>query len=178
MDMVKQKRFARVWWGVLAPLALALPAWAEAPQDGAQGYTQPQPQQPVNINPQPAAGSNGIKIWDDRVFDLSGGTAEPETRTSVGGSRRYLDKTKELDYNTEQRARWMASCASLKDSNFKAYGECVETQKKKELGSRTNFGTREGASASEGISKPSSAPAGMQGIRPQTDAAPSESEAE
>jgi hypothetical protein len=158
-DMVKQKRS---WW-VLVAVALsfltASPLWAEGQPLGQQQGGQ------QNLNPQPAAGANNIKIWDDRVFDLNGGTQEPESRTSNGGTRRYLDKTKDLDYNTEQRDRWMKSCASLRESDFKAYGDCVDAQKKKELGSRTNFGTRDPRS-SDGVNNQRNAPAGVQGVAP------------
>lgn len=141
--MVKPKRF-------LPLLVVCTLASAEAPPPG-----QPQAQQPmqVQIAPPPPA-PDRIKIFDDRVFDLSGGTNEPTTRTSAGGNTRYLDKDKELDYNTEQRDRWMKNCASLKETDYKAYSQCFEAQKKKETGSRTNFGMREPRSGSDGVNAP------------------------
>lgn len=116
-----------------------------------------------------------IKIFDDKVFDLNGGTTNTDTRSGADGKGRYLDKSKELNYNTEQYERWKASCDSLKEKDMKAYRACVESKKKKELGSRSNFGTsdfgtREPRSGGQGLNVPrpgnSAAPAGINGIRP------------
>lgn len=115
-------------------------------------------------NQQPS--KNSISIFDDRTFNLDGGTNSPETRQSIRGNTRYLDKSKELDYNAPQRERWIAACESLKERDFKAFQECVASQKKKELGSRTNFGIREPRSGSDGLNSPAGGPRGMDGIRP------------
>lgn len=130
-------------------------AHAEAPNTAPTAPVSPTAPSPAN---------NNIKIFDDRVFDLGGGTYTPETRTSPGGNTRYLDKDKELNYNTEQRGRWMAACESLKETDFKAYSQCVESQKKKELGSRTNFGAREPRSGDE--KTPPISPRGMEDVKP------------
>ncbi len=105
------------------------------------GETTP-PAAPAAPGAQAPAASNNIKIFDDRVFNLDGGTSVPESRVSPGGTTRYIDNTKELDYNTEQRDRWLKNCAALKEVDFKAFKECVESQKRKETSGRANFGTR------------------------------------
>lgn len=106
------------------------------------------PQAPASQPVQTPAANNNIKIFDDRVFNLDGGTSLPDARVSPrSGEMRYLDNSKELDYNTEQRDRWLKNCASLKEVDFKAFKECVESQKRKETSGRANFGTRQPRSA-------------------------------
>jgi hypothetical protein len=161
-DMVKNKAsFVRVSLGLLA-LFLADASISETPNQAPSVS----PTQPL-----PSSNGNNIKIFDDRVFNLEGGTSVPETRVSPSGTTRYLDNTKELDYNTEQRDRWLKNCASLKEVDYKAFRDCVESQKKKELGSRTNFGAREPRSSVEAPMAPApsvnrESPSPMQGIAP------------
>lgn len=132
---------------LLAAFFFAVLAGAEnAPQPGAPSVNPTQPN--------PPSSTNNIKIFDDGVFNVGGGTYTPETRRSNSGTSRYLDKDKELDYNTEQRDRWLKSCASLRDVDSKGYRDCIEGQKKKELGSRTNFGVREPRSGADGLNAP------------------------
>ncbi len=116
--------------------------------------------------PNPPASTNNIKIFDDGVFNVGGGTYTPETRKSNNGTSRYLDKDKELDYNSEQRARWLKSCESLRDTDPKGFGDCVKGQKAKELSGRTNFGAREPRSGADGLNAPAASPRSMDGIRP------------
>ncbi len=131
MDMVKHKRLYQILLlaAGLAPCHLIL--MAEAPSN-----------QPSTSN---------ITIFDDRTFNLDGGTAVPETRKSAGGNTRYLDKGKELDYNSAQRDAWIASCETLREKNYGAFKDCVAKAKKKELGGRTGFGARESSSGSDGL---------------------------
>jgi len=77
----------------------------------------------------PAAGAapktgNNVTIFDDRVFNLES-NGNPDTRTSVGGATRYLDNTKEFNYNSETRRKAMQGCESLREGNYSAYSECV-----------------------------------------------------
>lgn len=163
LDMVKEKCVFCLKVLLLAAFVGTPACWAE---DGAQQQGAPQQQQPQGPTVVPQRPAGGVQIWDDRVFNLDGGTVAPETRTSVGGSTRYLDKTKEFDDNTEQRARWMKNCQSARDTNMKSYRDCMDEQKKKELGSRTNFGAREPRGGSDGLNRPATSPRGMQGIKP------------
>jgi hypothetical protein len=100
----------------------------------------------------PATGNN-IKIFDDRVFNLDGGTSVPEFRVSPGGTVRYLDNTKELNYTVEQRDRWLKNCAALKEVDFKRFKDCVGSQAQQETSGRANFGTREPRSSEPSPSK-------------------------
>ncbi|MBY0370715.1 hypothetical protein K2X33_08515 [bacterium] len=73
-----------------------------------------------------AKGSN-VTIFDDTVFNLNG-SQDPDTRTSVGGNTRYLDKTKNFDYNSETRQNAIGGCDSLREKSYKAFQECVNSK--------------------------------------------------
>lgn len=97
-------------------LALALgsgfPLWAETPAPAAA-----------------SKGSDNISKFDDGVFNLNG-NSDPDTRTSAGGTTRYLDKAKDFDYNSETRATALKGCDSLRESSNAAWRECVAARLK------------------------------------------------
>jgi hypothetical protein len=123
--------------------------------------------------------TNNITIFDDRVFNLDGGTVSSETRQGANGANRYLDKTKELDYNAPDREKGIAACQPLKERNFKAFRECVAAHLKQSAGGRTNFGTREPRTGSGGVNAPESTPRGTPlGKPPLLDLKPSQPDEE
>ncbi len=80
----------------------------------------------------PAPAARGIKVFDDRVFQLSDDNQGRETTKSpVSGTERYLGA--EPDYNQAQREEWLTTCAPLRDQDAKAYRDCFNREKAKSL---------------------------------------------
>jgi hypothetical protein len=103
-------------------LILSTPVLAEAPaQQPAANYGAPAPQ------PQPQSSSRSVQVFDDRVFDLTPREAAAPTLSREG---RVLDA--EPTYNTEQRQRWLDSCAPIRDKDAQAYRDCYANEKAKD----------------------------------------------
>ncbi len=125
----------------------------------AEGQAPPQ-YQPNPGQPLAPSGGNNIKVFDDKVFDIGGGSNGPETRTSAGGNTRYLDKEKEYNTNTEQRNRYIRSCEKYKDISSEQFRNCVAGEQAKDTKDKGVFGVREPRSGSDGLNSPSKTPGG------------------
>lgn len=72
----------------------------------------------------PAPGGLGVKVFDDKVFDLTPkDAAQPQT------SKEGRVIAEEPDYNTEQRQQWLDACEPIKGKDGEAYRECYANQK-------------------------------------------------
>ncbi len=123
--------------GVFLVFGMASSAFAElspaAPASGAQGAAT-----------SPAPVPRGIKVFDDRVFELSRDTQPAgTTKSPVTGQQRYLGE--EPDYNYVQRDQWLQTCAPLRDQDSKEYRDCFNREKGKTMSdvlTRLNEGVR------------------------------------
>ncbi len=148
---------------------LSSAAFAESAEQAPYQVVQPGAGAPAGQGPVSTApvGSKGISVWDDRVFNVTGGTTD-----NVGGpGSREIDRSKELNYNVEQMQRWKNNCASARDNNSKAFRDCVNAQKESELSKGTSFGVREPRSGSNGLNVPAlpsrqSSPPNLQNLKP------------
>ena len=72
----------------------------------------------------PVPGGLGVKVWDDRVFDL---TPKEAAQPQISKEGRVI--AEEPDYNTEQRQQWLDACAPMRDKDAQAYRDCYANQK-------------------------------------------------
>ena len=65
------------------------------------------------------------------VFDAPKPESIPPrtSKSTVSGSERFVGE--EPDYNTEQRAQWLATCARFKEADLQAYRDCYAKEKRK-----------------------------------------------
>lgn len=113
------KAQSKVWVVILATGLGALKLVAE---------NAPAPQQPAPSQ-QPQSQIQRVKVFDDRVFDLSiDKPAPPTTSKSVNsGTERWL--ADEEDVNSGQRQQWKETCAGAPDA--KTQRDCYAKEKQK-----------------------------------------------
>lgn len=107
------------WRATGLALLCAAVSLAEAPPGGA-----PQPIQIVV----PGAAPQAPK--EPSVFDPPKKDSAPRTtKSAVSGTDRFFGD--DPDYNTEQRQQWLDTCAPKKETDFAAYRECYQNEKRK-----------------------------------------------
>lgn len=93
----------------------------------------------VNVQPSPAPNQNrGQQILSDSVFsDVGKEASGPATSKSpYSGTERGMGA--EPDYNTAQRAEWLAKCDQFKNVDAKAFRDCFNEEKRKNSESLRN----------------------------------------
>lgn len=117
-------RSFKIFFGILGLILSALSS-AEQPASAPQGQPAQTVPQPQSSYPKPV-GSN--PNFDDNFFNVIK-KSEVSKPSPGGGGGRYVGE--EPDYNTAQRAEWLAVCEPQKEVSMTAYRECYNGEKRK-----------------------------------------------
>ena len=111
-----KRTFERKTWLAAAFFLGTLNLYGESPQGQGPGTTPP----PSQIQ--------RVKVFDDRVFDLSTDKTAPTTiKSGTTGTERYL--ADEPDFNTGQRNEAISKCSGTTSSQ--EYRDCYQSQMQK-----------------------------------------------